>query len=253
MGRKIVIISFMFVSVSVFLIFATGSAESNIALTMSSILAAQNNNQTIPAKGQKTIYALSSSGYFKTLYNSQLGATWQQAKTAPIATAATDSLFEYIDNLYNDGGGERTVLSRSFLTFDLSSIPDSAIINDVVLHLFSTRITENPTAVQNIVAQKSTHAIPIGINDFHSFSGNAFGIGVPVPADDTDISITFNEEGKKYIQDILGQLAKIIIRDSEYDYGNSDPPLHTHGYMPFITPNVTDVPAERPKLIVSYH
>lgn len=229
-----------------------GQDESRILLTMPPLLAAsrhmQPNNPTGP---EKTVYAASTPNWFAALLYAGAGESWQQVIAAGTATVSSSSTSIYIDNLFDNGGGEYSVVSRSFLTFDLSALSKTDQISKAVLHLFTLSVTENPAAVQNIIAQQSTHSLPIEATDLRAFTGQAFGIASPPPADSTDIAITFNQDGIRYLQGVLGGYAKLVLRDSEYDYGTAAPPLHTHGYINFITP-VTSDPQYKPRLVISF-
>jgi len=102
---------------------------------------------------------------------------------------------------------------RYFEYFNTSSIPQSAIITSVKLHLYAKEY--NPEGVGNISAQQGTQATPLSTSDWTSFSGSTYGFVNVTSSTYANYTITFNSQGINNI--VEGGITKICLREYALD------------------------------------
>lgn len=114
-------------------------------------------------------------------------------------------------------------IRRSFLSFDLSNIPTDAII--VSCSFFCSLYVEGtPSGNTKVLLQKGTFPIPASVADFDSFTGASFGdVTGSSPLSYAPAEIIFNSTGIAYIQSIIGETARLCMREYTHDYLDTIP------------------------------
>ncbi len=116
-----------------------------------------------------------------------------------------------------DSGFEDWYLRRTFIHFDLDNLSGKQIVG-AELHVRGwTEGSGDPCSVQ-----QGTHAIPPTTADYDSFTGTLFGLVSSWAISDWNV-FTLNGLGVDYLNSIIGNIAKLCLREYDYDYLNVDP------------------------------
>jgi hypothetical protein len=154
----------------------------------------------------------------------QYGATWSTVRSAATGNSVRASAsygagandgaiaFEYSGVYY---------ISRVFLDFTLTG-PLRPITS---VKLYMAR-KDNDYVGAYVSVQQGTQGIPLTTADFDAFSGSYFAITSGYwdsPDDENYRTFTFNSTGRAYIKSVLGDTAKICVREYTNDYYNQTP------------------------------
>jgi len=173
------------------------------------------------------------------------------------ADAVAGSVWVYI---YLDQGSENQGMTaewssskwfvwRSFLYFDLSSIPAGSTVNSVVVGVTGSEENESEVCIQ-----KGTQSSPLVSTDWPGFEGALFGnltwavaVGEVL---NTNI-FTLNAAGIAYIESVVNSTAKLCLREYTKDYPNIDPGESAHFWNGIVFTEHPTV-AKRPYITINY-
>jgi len=163
-----------------------------------------------------TITASTADGY---IYSDEL--TWTAARNNPALPGI--SITRTRHNLAMSGYKQigRYYVRRSFLYFDLSSLPTGKkIVNAIV------GVVGYSNALTQVSIQKGTQGEPLETSDWNAFSGSPFSILTWQKYVDPDLNTNLFEldgPGRSYIRQKLGTTAKFCMREYTKDYLNVEP------------------------------
>jgi hypothetical protein len=116
-------------------------------------------------------------------------------------------------------------IARSYLFFDLSSIPLASTIKTVTVTCIGKYAANTP-----VVIQQGTQHEPIIMADYNAFTGNYFA-GVVwqkmVDANPNPNNLILDAAGRTYVSSCLGGVAKFCLREYTHDYRNIAPTIST--------------------------
>ena len=168
------------------------------------------------------------------------GADWATVQAATSGTVS--SLLSYWRSEARLSGATYYVY-RGFMFFDLSS---SQIVD---LYKAKLRLSFNggqePGAAVYSCVQESTAANPLVAGSYDDFTGSLLINQWLSFSDDARKAIEFNAGGLSYLAGVLGSLAKLVIRDYNYDYLNSSSGLDANivQYFSSLVSNTARKPA----------
>jgi hypothetical protein len=152
------------------------------------------------------------------------GSQWDPVHDAISGTYDDSALSPMVSNITG-----LFSIYRSFLSFDLSSLPVGSTILSAVLHFNISKNINDP----KLVVQKATLiSLPAGIDDYDSFEPTLFS-EVFDPSVSGWCEITLNVSAIAYLQTQFwnGDPAHFCLRDYGYDYSNISVPLDSSIYM----------------------
>jgi hypothetical protein len=206
-------------------------------------------NLTVSVSGgstEVTVYSTAADGI---VYFEGLNGSWASIhdgttgdwidNTSSSLSIQTEYLVDYSGDVYTD-------ITRGFLYFDTSGIPDGATIDSAVLYL---QIAGVPTGSPKLSAQVGTQADTLTTADFDAFSGNTFGQTTTIIATG-EKTITLNADGLAAINKT--GTTKICIREYDHDYLNSSPASGSGTLAGFYFNEQTGTNLD-PKLVITYH
>ena len=125
-----------------------------------------------------------------------------------------------------------TLIARTFLYFDMSSIPAGVDIIAAKLKFFGYEAKRD-----YICVQQGLQGNDLQLNDFGRFTGPL--LAAPIKYVDYSYSsdwglipneFDFNADGIAYLNSVKGGTAKLVIREYEHDYLNTQPPAGAGHY-----------------------
>jgi hypothetical protein len=139
-------------------------------------------------------------------------------------------------NIVDPTGVALFTIGRTFLYFDTTVLPDTAVINDVTLNLYGIAIAGFPGSAK-IAAQKGTQQLPLVAGDFNAYSGNLYNVPAVWQTSQYNV-IMFDSQGRNDINKT--GITSICCREYDHDYADVAPASGVESRMSFHTSNDPD-------------
>lgn len=181
-------------------------------------------------------------GHINDGYITHWADTWGAIRSATTGSARVSWSFDI-----TDGAGVRNMdpgfyMSRSFLYFDLSSLPSGKTVDQVALRIYAVANYDSSVSVQ-----QGTQGTPLEKEDFGAFTLDAFAIDAWSPGWNV---FEFDLWGKLYIKSVMGAMALLVLREYPHDYSNVPPAAGPGIYNGLCYAEKWN---QRPTLIIVYH
>lgn len=176
------------------------------------------------------------------------GSSWSTVRNAPTNAYAWDNSTSDSSAMTARLFNSNYYIRRSFLFFDLSSLPAGKTINAVVVYVLGYL-----NATSNILLLQGTQNDPIQNADWGAFTGTGFAnvLWTKKLAGQWNYNeMHLNAAGLAYIASCAGSTARFCLREYDHDALNVTPTDNIHFNGMFFADHLT--PASRPFITIWY-
>lgn len=175
--------------------------------------------------------------------------SWSTTRSASAGTSGSDSATS-ITVAGEHGGSSKKIISRGFLLFDTSAIPNTASILSADLGLYMTSsYTAGGELRMYVVGSTPASNTALGNGDYDQVGGTSFGVSDGAYTLNTYETIPLNASGQAAVS-VTG-VTKLGVR-SYHDFANVNPSNSDEMNVAFSSADQTGT-SQDPKLVVAYN
>ena len=175
--------------------------------------------------------------------------SWSTTRNASASVSGSDSATS-ITVAGEQGGSSKKIISRAFLLFDTSAIPNTASILSADLGLYVTSsYTSGGELRLYVVGSTPASSTSLANGDYDQVGGTSFGVSDGAYALNTYETIPLNASGQAAVS-VTG-VTKLGVR-SYYDFANVNPSNSDEMNVAFSSADQTGT-SQDPKLVVAYN